>query len=305
MAFRFPSVISAIFAWVVISVGAFAAEPSKQLPTHAQQAASESNVRYGQSEIGNPYVGPEWETGEGPAMPALVARGIGPAGPWACSGCHMPNGSGRPNYGDLAGLNADYMLRQMQAFKTGDRTGKMASLMLTPFAKSDLAGEAEMAAAAAYFAGLKPAKMVRVVETENVSRTTNGPEGLWIPKEGTVRLGMKIVMIPDDPERAMARDPRATFTAYVPPGAIAKGKALITGDQARIICSACHGPDLRGNGDIPRLAGRYPAYITRQLLDIRSGARRGGGTAAMQEVVLELSDEEMISVAAYIGSLDP
>jgi cytochrome c553 len=305
---RFRYVISVLPAFLLALGYASAAEPSKRLVKPAAPAphvVSDGNLRFSHSDVDDPYAAPNWGPGDGPAMPVVVATGNGPAGAWACSRCHMPNGSGRPNYGDLAGLNADYILRQVQAFKTGDRTGKLATLMLTPFAKTELVGEADLIAVANYYAGLKPHKTVSVVEAAEVPRTINGPEGLWIPKEGTVPLGKKVVMIPDDPDRAIARDPRATFTAYVPPGSIAKGKGLITGDQALIICAACHGPELKGEGDIPRLAGRYPAYIYRQLQDIKTGTRRGGGTAAMQEVVLELSDEEMLSVAAYVGSLDP
>ena len=37
----------------------------------------------------------------------------------------------------------------------------------------------------------------------------------------------------------------------------------------------CHGLDLRGLGPIPRLAGRSPSYIARQLYDIQHGNRAG------------------------------
>jgi cytochrome c553 len=88
--------------------------------------------------------------------------------------------------------------------------------------------------------------------------------------EGSERepLGQRIVEIPDNLEQFESRDPRSTFTAYVPVGSLAKGEALVTtgGPGKTLACGACHGPDLRGLGPLPSIAGRSPSYMFRQLL---------------------------------------
>jgi cytochrome c553 len=54
-----------------------------------------------------------------------------------------------------------------------------------------------------------------------------------------------------------------------------------------------------------RLAGRSPAYLARELWDIKSGARNGAAVAQMEAPAKGLSAAQVRDVAAYIGSLDP
>ena len=83
-----------------------------------------------------------------------------------------------------------------------------------------------MEAAAAYFSTLQPRKRIKVVESETAPKTFIAAF-LWAATEGSEReaLGQRIVEIPDDLERFESRDPRSTFTAYVPVGSLAKGGA--------------------------------------------------------------------------------
>ena len=46
-------------------------------------------------------------------------------------------------------------------------------------------------------------------------------------------------------------------------------------DPYREFCAVCHGANLEGIGPVPALAGRSPSYATRQLFDMKTGARRG------------------------------
>jgi cytochrome c553 len=57
--------------------------------------------------------------------------------------------------------------------------------------------------------------------------------------------------------------------------------------------------------DVPRLAGRSPSYIVRQLYDFKVGARTGGGSELMKPVVASLTLDDMIDLAAYVASLPP
>jgi cytochrome c553 len=70
-------------------------------------------------------------------------------------------------------------------------------------------------------------------------------------------------------------------------------------------CAACHGPELKGAGDVPPLSGRASTYLARMLWDIRTGARQGPAVAAMQAPAKGLSEAEITDVAAYLASRKP
>jgi cytochrome c553 len=101
--------------------------------------------------------------------------------------------------------------------------------------------------------------------------------------------------------------PITGFNVYVPPGSIAKGKKLVTtGNSGKsITCSICHGDDLKGLGEIPGLAGQNPFYVVRQLYNFQSGAHSGTSAVLMKKVVVNLSEEDMLPIAAYVTSLRP
>ncbi len=104
----------------------------------------------------------------------------------------------------------------------------------------------------------------------------------------------------------MLRDPHSSFLAYVPVGSIKKGEALVTKGAGKTTqCAACHGADLMGLGPVPGIAGRSPSYLVRQLYDMKQGARNGTWTQLMKPVVANLSEEDLIDIAAYTASLKP
>jgi len=55
----------------------------------------------------------------------------------------------------------------------------------------------------------------------------------------------------------------------------------------------------------PPIAGRPPIHILRQLLAFRTGSRQGPAGQPMQAVVQHMALDDMIAVAAYVGSLEP
>ena len=75
-----------------------------------------------------------------------------------------------------------------------------------------------------------------------------------------------------------------------------RGK-IVEGKTIR--CGICHGPNLQGLGSVPRLAGRSPSYLVRQLYNMQSGARTGSRAELMKAVVANLSEEELVAIAAY------
>ena len=74
--------------------------------------------------------------------------------------------------------------------------------------------------------------------------------------------------------------------------------------QARTaICAACHGAD--GNSpapNFPKLAGQGERYLTKQLLDIKSGRRP---VPEMTGMLATLDDQGLADVAAWFASQKP
>ena len=71
-----------------------------------------------------------------------------------------------------------------------------------------------------------------------------------------------------------------------------------------MVCAACHGGD--GNSAIainPSLAGQHSQYITKQLMNFKSGERNN---AVMKGMVATLAtDDDMKNVAAYFAAQKP
>jgi cytochrome c553 len=155
--------------------------------------------------------------------------------------------------------------------------------------------------------GLPWTPWVRVVETSTVPKMESRG-GIWIPLEGGAKepIGMRIMETPENPERTeILRDPRSGFIAYVPPGSLKKGEALVkTGGSGRTeACGVCHGRDLMGLGPVPGIAGRSPSYLTRQMYDMQAGVRQGEWTNLMKPVVERLTEEDLVDISAYVASM--
>ena len=266
-----------------------------------------SDRGFTEAQITAKFAPPDWHPEEHPPMPGIVGRARDPNG-YACAYCHLPNGAGRPENAGLAGLTPHYIEAQLLAFRRGDRPGSeprrapqthMISLSLGLTA-------AEMAEAAGYFSKLKPAMYVKVVETATVPRTV---VSAWMlaaaPGSGVEPIGNRIVELAEDFARFELRDSRGTYIAYVPVGSRERGAHLVSsgGGGRTLACVACHGVDLKGMGDVPRLVGRSPSYLFRQLYDLRNGTRKGPGSELMKPVVSSLTDEDMIAISAYLASL--
>jgi cytochrome c553 len=170
------------------------------------------------------------------------------------------------------------------------------------------ATDAEVQAAAGYFSSLKLKPWIRVVETQTVPKTrVSGSMFVQTEAGGTEPIGQRIVETPENLERTELRDAASGFIAYVPVGSVKKGEALVMSGGAgkTTQCAICHGPELRGLGPVPPLAGRSPSYLFRQLYDIQHGVRRGEWSELMRAPVARLSEEDLVSIAAYLASRTP
>lgn len=257
---------------------------------------------------------PDWFPQDHPPMPPIVAHGDAARMIYACGFCHLPNGLGRPENANVAGLPVEYFREQIKEFKNGQRVSsdprKTNTATMIGFAKA--LTDAEVDQAATYFASLQePADWVKVMESAMVPKTRG--TGSWLTviegaDAGMEPIGNRIVETPiNNEDQEKWRNPRATFIAYVPPGSIAKGKQLVeTGGNGRFTaCTVCHGQDLRGVGPIPPIAGRSPSYIARQLYDMQNGNRSGSWTQLMAPVVATLEPSDILNLSAYVASLKP
>jgi cytochrome c553 len=234
-----------------------------------------------------------------------------------CASCHLPNGRGRPENAPVAGLSVGYFTRQIQDFRDGLRRTADPRKPNTPtmIELAKVMTDEEVKAAAEYYAAISWAPWTRVVETELVPKTRI-VGNLFLPtaKERTEPIAGRIIEVPEDEEQSETlRNPRSGFIAYVPPGSIKRGESLVmtggpkdaTGAPKTVACGACHGPDLGGVADIPPIAGRSASYIVRQMWDIQQGTRNGALAQLMKPVVANLTNDDMVAIAAYVSSRLP
>ena len=263
-----------------------------------------STKAYNQQQIDNLFDVPDWFPDEHSPAPAIVTKGRDMA-VRGCGSCHLMNGMGHPESANVSALPVDYTLQILKDFGNGNITGvKSTSMIMIGKTISD----ADARDAAEWFAKLKPVTWIKVVESNTVPKSYVGKGNMRFraPAGGEEAIGNRIIEIPQDEALVIARDPHVGFTAYVPVGSIKKGEALVkTGGGKTIQCDVCHGPELKGVGDVPQIAGRSPVYIVRQMWDIKTGARKGPAVALMQGVVANLTADDMIAAAAYVASRTP
>ena len=268
-----------------------------------------SSRSYTQAQIDDQFNPPDWFPDTHGPLPTVVQKGIQAQ---ACGSCHLMSGMGHPESATLAGLPVAYMVRQMEDFKNGLRKDPKVHEPSLRAARMNIisAGlpEEEMRKAIDWFAALKPIVWYKVEEAQTVPKSwvNGGRMRLPLPSGGAEPLGNRIITLPQDASRVEMRDPRSGFIAYVPPGSIRKGEALAGGGSGKTIsCAICHGEGLKGLGDVPRLAGIHPIYLVRQLYNFQVGANTSTAAALMKKVVEKLTEDDMIALAAYAGSLAP
>lgn len=71
-------------------------------------------------------------------------------------------------------------------------------------------------------------------------------------------------------------------------------------------CSACHGADAEGKGEIPRLAGQLYEYTVSQLTNwskVRGRGTKADTSAIMAPTAHNLTRAQIEAVAAYVSYL--
>ena len=184
----------------------------------------------------------------------------------SCAGCHGANGIGIMDaYPNIAGQHADYIVKQLIAFKAGtDRSDPVMSPMAAALSEQD------MADVAAYFASFGRDGSAPATEASSSEASETAAP--------VARVATKAVYVAN-PE---------------------SGKALYEhGDKARNItaCIDCHGKE--GNSEVlinPNLSAQHPEYIEKQLKAFKAVTRHN---ASMNQVSGNLSDEDIANLGAY------
>ena len=66
-------------------------------------------------------------------------------------------------------------------------------------------------------------------------------------------------------------------------------------------CVACHLGSYTGNSRVPRLAGQYPNYLAKTMLDMKSKARNNA--AAISSLMSTFSESDISDMAEYMGNM--
>ncbi len=296
--------------------------PSAAGPANAAKPADQaeelleipdSTEKFTLARINDPFNAPDWRpTSHGP-MPEVVARGRKP-NLWACAFCHTPSGQGRPENAALAGLPEAYIKEQLLDYRAGRRkaVGPEAYLPAQTMIKmAKLMTEQEIDESAKYFSQQKLKRRVYVIDQLRIPRAEPAA-WIYVEHDGTEDLDGRLLEVTQDLTRHERRDDRLEYLAYVPPGALTRGKALVLGGKSAadnsartVACTQCHLANLKGTDQIPPIAGRSPTYLLRQLLAFRNGVRVNEKSAQMNPVVEKLTIEEMIDIVAYVSSQYP
>jgi cytochrome c553 len=285
-----------------------AAPAAQPAPDASVKHLEGSSGAFTRAQIADRYGPADWYPGDHPSMPDVVAHGKKPE-VWACGLCHYPNGKGRQENAGVSGLPVSYFIQTMHDFRDGLRKSaeprKNNSKLMMQFALN--MSDDEIKAAAEYFGAMKWTPWIKVIETNTVPKTRNA-NGMFLV-EGTEKepLGKRILETPENAEATeVLRDPHSGFFAYVPPGSLKRGEALVTKASSKTEqCAQCHGEGLKGLGPVPGIAGRSPSYLARQMYDMKQGARNGTWTQLMKPVVANLSDDDILDIVAYTASLKP
>jgi cytochrome c553 len=263
-----------------------------------------STGEFTRTQVNDGYGPADWFPNEHPQMPEIVAKGRRPD-IRACALCHYPSGQGRAENASVDALPVEYFIQQLKDFAAGNRksadTRKQNSAAMAAIAKAMT--DDEIKAAAEYYAQIPFKPWIKVQESTTAPKTRINV-GLFIALDGneTEPLGDRIIEVPVSGEMTETyRNPHSGFIAYAPVGSVKKGEALAKAGQ----CTLCHGPELKGIGPVPPIAGRSPSYMMRQMYDMQQGTRKGLWTGLMKPVVAPLSQEDLLDLVAYVASRTP
>jgi cytochrome c553 len=179
-----------------------------------------------------------------------------------CAACHGANGIGvSDSFPNLAGQHADYIAKQLKAFKSGTRVDAIMAPMAAGLSEQD------MADLGAYFSGLDRSGAKASADGNETSASVPAAE-------------VSIIHV---------ANPSAGRSLYE------------LGDPTRNIaaCMGCHGKE--GNSKVliyPNLAKQHAQYIEKQLHAFKDKTRTN---YAMNQFASAMTDEDIADMGAYFS----
>ena len=100
------------------------------------------------------------------------------------------------------------------------------------------------------------------------------------------------------------------LTAMLALGFLAMGSLTAKAQDGAMLyqtktCVACHGKDAKTPllPEYPKISGQNEKYIVNQMMDIKTGKRNNGNSAAMQGVMSLVSEAEIQAIAKWLATL--
>lgn len=190
----------------------------------------------------------------------------------SCAGCHGEDGnSTMPGFPKLAGQHQGYLVKQLKAFKGGERI----SPMMAPLAIG--LDEKSMEEIAAYYA------------TQKIS--TNPAPALPASDED------------DDKPAKTDEEKKAELADLIEQGSDLYRNGNISREVSA--CVACHGPYAEGNkpAAYPGLHSQHADYLIKTLTDFKNGTRSNNRENMMHMIAKKMTDEDIKAVAYYISTM--
>ena len=150
-----------------------------------------------------------------------------------------------------------------------------------------------------------------ISQTENIPSLAGQPDQfiqwqLVFFRSGT-RKNEQMQPVVEQIDNEDIRNLGAYFASLTPPRATSDESPDLSkkGAQAALgrRCASCHTDTFAGTKAVARIAGQREEYLLKALHDYKSGARSGGGMAAMADVAYSLSEEEITALAHYLAHL--
>jgi cytochrome c553 len=197
--------------------------------------------------------------------------GAGKAKAESCAGCHGEDGnSAMPGFPKLAGQHKGYLVKQLQAFKSGARMAPM----MAPLA-----------------AGLDDQSIEEISAYYSDNKVAANPAPVLPASDD------------DDAPAKTDEQKKAELDKLIAQG----GDLYRNGNLATAVsaCVACHGPFAEGNrpAAYPALHSQHADYLIKTLTDFKTGARSKSRENMMHMIATKMTEQEIKAVSYYISTM--
>ena len=188
----------------------------------------------------------------------------------SCVACHGEQGNSQaPIFPKLAGLNKNYLIKQLEDFQLHKRKN--------PTMEGLAAGLSEevIADIAAYYAAQTiQLTTTPVADPEDEDDEEESEADTLLNHEDLIKMGELLYK-------------SGNLESQVP------------------ACSACHAPDANGNSlaGFPTLKNQHATYLVSTLKQFRDGERLNDSTGMMHMTAKRMSTQEITAVSAYLSEL--